>query len=120
MEALREIAAIDRGGGEAEVREKVVSHAEGQLVVALFQIDDLVAQDRLALVGEQGEAIFHARVEADFRILADFQRRVVREDAELVRVLVIRDLDAGFRNDGLAEAIRSGDPQPVGRRPFRA
>lgn len=77
--------AVDHRGGEPEVGEQVVAHLEGDLVVVLAQIHNLIAEDRLALESQQGKALVEARVQADHGVMADLKSRVRGEDAEFVR-----------------------------------
>ena len=92
-----QVAAIDGGRGEAEIGEQVMAHLERDVVVVLVQIDNLIAQDRFAFVGQQGEAFVQARVQAHLGILADLEGGLVGEQAEFVGIVVVGNLDAWFR-----------------------
>ena len=86
-----------------------MSYGECDVVVILVQFDNPVAQYGFTLVGEQGEAFVETRVKPDFRLFAHLECGIVGEDAELVHIGIVRNLDAGIAGDRLAEAIGSRD-----------
>ena len=84
-------AAVDQGDADPEVGEVRVLDRDLKLVFAFLDRDDLVANDFLALVGEQSEAFGDARVQTQRDRRADFVRALLGEESQFLRVLVVGD-----------------------------
>ncbi len=110
---VAQLASVHRRHGEAEVRKQIMAHLDRDVVVVLLQLDDLVAQDRLALEGHQREPLVQPRVQAHRGVLADLERGGFGEEPELGGIGGIRDLDLALMRDRLAKTVGAGGAEPV-------
>ena len=106
-------AAVDQCDADPEVGEVRVLDRDLELVFAFFNRDDLMVNDFLALVGEQGETFGHARVQAQRDFRTDLVRALLGEESQFLQVLVIGDSDRCLAGDGLVESVLAAGAQRV-------
>ena len=108
-----QVAPVQRRHRQPEVRKQVVPDLDWNPGVVLPQFDDLVAEDGFPLVGDEGQSLLQAGMQAHGDVLADLEGGRVGEEPQLGRVVGSRYQDLALLGDRLPEAIGAGGAQPV-------